>query len=87
MISEIECEAHLYELLPQKCIDSCHCSGDNYEACKFWVRKLQLKLEREFCIGLLRQYGAWEQDELQEDGDEELNIKVLWVSASYSGDD
>ncbi len=76
----------LFELLPQKCLDSCNCSGDNYEACEFWVDKLNLNIDRETCIEMLSEVGAWEDIELQYDSERELNIKVLWIAAGYERD-
>lgn len=87
MITEIEDISHLFELLPQKCIDSCHCSGDNYEACAFWVNKLGLYIPKDKCITILKEYAAWNDEELENDTLKELNIKLLWIAASYEGEE
>lgn len=83
MITDIESEAHLFELLPEKCIKACHGSGENYPACLFWVEKLGLNISPDKCIELLARYGAWSLEELKEETVKELNIKLLGVSAGY----
>jgi len=87
MITDIKEIHELYEILPKKCLDVCHCSGDNYEACKFWVDKLKLNINRDVCIRVLKEYGAWDETELEDDSDKELNIKFLWTAAGYEGED
>jgi len=85
MITEINEICDLWDLLPSKCIDACHCSGDNYAACLFWVEKLNLSVPRDKCVEILSEYGAWDDDELEDDEDKELNIKLLWIAAGWEG--
>ena len=85
MITEIEEISHLFELLPSKCLYACNGMGDNYAACKSWVQKLSLNIPREICIELLREYDTWDDEELEDEDQEKLNIKLLWIAAVYGG--
>ena len=82
-INEIDDAIHLHEMLPKECIAVCSCSGDNYAACEEWVEKLGLNIPREKSFEILKEVGAWDDEELQEKSDHELNVKVLWIAAGY----
>lgn len=69
--------------LPKPCKNECTASGDKYSACKRWVERLQLNIPNDICIDNLKEYGVWENDELEEDSNKELNIKMIWLAAGY----
>lgn len=85
MITKINDIIELWALLPSKCIDVCHCSGNNYQACVFWVEKLGLNVPRDKCLEILKEFFVWYDEELDDDEDKELNIKLLWIAAGYGG--
>lgn len=74
---------HLAEMLPSDCKEQCSASGDQYNTCAEWVEILGLNIPREKCISELKDFGTWDDDELEDDSDIELNIKYLWISAGY----
>ncbi len=74
---------HLAEMLPKICIEECSASGDCYDICKEWVQSLGLCIPRHKCIKELKEVGAWDDDELEDETDLELNIKYLWLAAGY----
>lgn len=75
--------SELAVFLPKPCKNECSESGDNYPAVKRWVKKLQLNIPRDVCIKELIESGAWDDDELEDMTDKELNIKFLWLAAGY----
>lgn len=83
MITEIESFMHLHELLPAECIADCSETGDCYEACSYWVQQLGLSISRDKCIKELNEIGSWSDEDLEDDNDFELNIKLLWIAAGY----
>ena len=78
---EIDDYNHLFELLPEECIDECSGSGDNGPACEYWVDKLSLNIPRQQCIDELKSFGAWTKEELNKESDKELNERFLWIAA------
>lgn len=74
---------HLAELLPNICRDECSAAGDCYESCKEWAQALNLCIDRHQCLQELKEYGVWEDEELEDESDLELNIKYLWLAAGY----
>lgn len=74
---------HLAEMLPKICKEECSTTGDCYNICKEWVEGLELSIPRDKCLEELKETGAWDDDELEDDSDLELNIKYLWLAAGY----
>jgi len=83
MITQVEELIELYDQLPEKCIKECTDPGNNIAACDRWVDKLGLNVSEEQCIKLLEEVGAWSIDELEDDSQGDLNLKLLWVAAAY----
>lgn len=81
--TDIESLGHLHDLLPKECIDECSCSGDTYAACEKWVRELDLTIPNRTCLRELKEVGAWDDEELLELDNTELNIRFLWLAAGY----
>lgn len=69
------------EDIPQECIGDCSGSGDVTESVRYWRGKLELiVVDRQRAIQCLREYGAWEAEELAEADDETLAERVLWLA-------
>lgn len=69
------------DLLPLECVEDCARSGDNYIDCEHWLKVLDINLNRDTCIEILRPFGAWSEEELIGEPLYELNIKVLWLAS------
>jgi len=85
LLNESDGIYHLAEMIPQACINQCSSSGDQYHVVKSWVKILRLSIPREHCIKEIKEYGAWDDGELEDSLDLELNIKYLWLAAGYGG--
>lgn len=81
MITEIDDYNHLFELLPEECIDECSGPGDRTYLCEMWVDRLGLNIPREQCIKELLPWGAWKREELEAESDKDLNVRFLWIAA------
>jgi hypothetical protein len=66
--------------LPKDCIHDCTHSGDCTDDLKRWVIVLGFRVPRERSIAYLKEYGAWDVEELESMDDEELSMKVLWLA-------
>lgn len=70
--------------LPEDVIDACHHSGDCTEDCMRCMELPEIKAELaeidpEQLRKELREYGAWDEDQLQ-DHHENL-LRILWIAA------
>lgn len=82
-INNVDDYTHLHKLLPQHCINQCSASGDQYETCKRWVKRLGLSIPRDQYIRELKEFGAWDDDELEDLTDFSLNVKYLWIASGW----
>lgn len=71
----------LESILPRKCVNDIAQSGDNAEACEFWLCKMRFTVSRRVAVDILGGYGAWERKELQAMPMNELKVKLLWIAA------
>lgn len=71
----------MLKTLPGDCILACSGQGRVDDDVAFWVDELgfDIDLPRERTINYLREYGAWEPDELENMDIIELAEKVLWI--------
>ena len=71
----------LLKTLPGACIMACASQGRVDDDVAFWVDELgfDIDLPRERTIRYLREYGAWDEDELNSMSETELAEKVLWI--------
>lgn len=68
--------------IPMECVEDCSHSGECYEDCFLWVRKLKFQVQRKIAIQYLKETGAWEQEELEAMSTEDLSIKILWMACN-----
>lgn len=68
-------------LMPKECKDHCSESGDNYFACKMWANDLNLNQSRETCLKIMQEHAL---EDYENDSDEELRIKFLWLAAGMN---
>ena len=64
--------------IPGQCILDCSHSGPCDQDVEYWLPKLNLDLDPAKLALELSEYGAWDQDELQ-DHDENL-ARILWLA-------
>ena len=57
--------------LPHDCVSDLSGSGDCTESCEYWQGELNLNLNRTAMINELKEYGAWEIDELKKWSDDD----------------
>ena len=71
----------MLKTLPGDCILACSGQGRVDDDVAFWVKELDFTngLPRERTINYLREYGAWDDEELNEMTEMSLAEKVLWI--------
>jgi len=67
--------------LPENAVIDCHHQGACDEDVAYWQKKLDLQLDREDMIKELKEYGAWEEKELQALDNSSLEEKLIWLGA------
>ena len=67
--------------LPKECIQDCSSPGDVSEAVAYWREKLGFTVDRENAIDCLGGYGAWEREDMQEESDETIAERILWLAS------
>lgn len=68
--------------IPQECVEDCTQPGvDAYDSCSYWVDELGFDkgLDIPMAKGYLKEFGAWEDEELVKMSPKEVAIKVLWL--------
>lgn len=66
------------EDIPEEAIHDCSATGDVSEAVAYWVRKLGFSVPAHDARLYLQGFGAWEEEELE---DEATNTeRVLWLA-------
>lgn len=68
--------------LPHDCVLDCSGPGPADDAVAYWQPRLNLNLNREKMISELREYGAWEQEELASLSNSDLEQKLIWLAAN-----
>jgi hypothetical protein len=62
---------------PAECIADCSASGAVDEAVEYWVKKLNFNPPQELAVRYLKEYGAWDAEQL---ADEDANARrILWT--------
>ena len=65
--------------LPGECLIDCSASGSVDDAVDCWRRELLLDLDPDLVRSELREHGAWDDEELQDD---QANIeRLIWIAA------
>jgi hypothetical protein len=67
--------------LPQQAVNDCSHQGECFEDVEFWQRKIELNVSRDLLIKELREYGAWDIEELTNMDDIGLEQKIIWIAA------
>lgn len=67
----------IYDALPDDCINEICQSGNNEDACEWWVQELDMNLSNGACHRLIKQSGC----ELDTDDNFRLNVFVIWLAA------
>lgn len=63
-------------------VDQAYHQGQCYSDCKDLMNELSsLNIDRELMISELLEYGAWDNEELNDLDDNELEIKLVWLAA------
>lgn len=65
---------------PDACIQECSAMGPVDEAVDFWQSELDFQVPPAHTRKWLRNFGAWDQDELNAMDETELAKKVLWIA-------
>lgn len=76
--------------LPEAAVEQCHHSGSCDSDVEFWVEDPDVvaefdKIGPEVLREELREYGAWDEDELADDGDNRR--RILWLAAGNIQDE
>lgn len=65
--------------LPAQCVDDCHHQGACDADVTYWRQRLNLQIAPELLKAELREYGAWDEEELS---DHETNLeRIIWLAA------
>jgi hypothetical protein len=65
--------------LPDDCVTDCAHQGPCDDDVSFWSGKLDIEIPPDDLIAELSEYGAWEDDDLQ---DHDTNIeRIIWLGA------
>lgn len=67
--------------LSEECIKDCSSTGDVSEAVTYWRNTLNFEVPEEYARQWLREFGAWEPEELRDATQEWLADRVLWIFA------
>lgn len=65
--------------IPEECAEDCSHSGRCDDDVEYWVKKLGFEAPRHLAIPYLREFGAWDDEELAAKSDEDLSQIVLWL--------
>ena len=66
--------------IPADCVADCHHSGQCDTDVEHWRAKLDFTVPRQLAISFLREYGAWDTEELAGFSDTRLAETVLWLA-------
>lgn len=78
---------HVYHTLdiddiPEQCIKDCSSSGDVSEAVAYWLEKLNFSVDRNKAIDCLEGYGAWDREDMEQESDETIAQRILWIACT-----
>lgn len=67
--------------IPAAAVSECTAGGiDATPFVKAWIEKLNFRVPRQKAIDYLREFGAWDIEELQASDDDGLAEKVFWIA-------
>jgi len=70
----------LLKKIPKECVKDCSGQGKVDEAVEYWVKKLNFHAPKEKAIEYLKEFGAWDKEELTNMSQEDIDQKVLWIA-------
>lgn len=65
--------------LPNEATEDCSAQGDVSEACEYWADKIEIEATPGDIRSELKEWGAWEDDELTDD--DKNKARIIWISA------
>ena len=68
---------YLIEDFPEEAIRDCSASGNVDDAVEYWIKKLDFRPDSDAARKRLREYGAWDDDDLEDD--EANRSRLFWV--------
>ena len=69
--------------LPPECIADCSGSGDQTDNVKHWVEKLNFDGPVELFKEHLKEYGAWDDEQLKDHYENRIKVLWLWANDCY----
>ena len=69
--------------LPPECIADCSGSGDQTDNVKHWVERLNFDGPLELFKEHLKEYGAWDDEQLKDHYENRLRVLWLWANDCY----
>ena len=69
--------------LPPECIADCSSSGDQTDNVKHWVEKLNFDGPVELFKEHLKEYGAWDDEQLKDHYENRIKVLWLWANDCY----
>ena len=69
--------------LPPECIADCSGSGDQTDNVKHWVEKLNFDGPVELFKEHLKEYGAWDHEQLKDHYENRIKVLWLWANDCY----
>ena len=69
--------------LPPECIADCSGSGDQTDNVKHWVVKLNFDGPVELFKEHLKEYGAWDDEQLKDHYENRIKVLWLWANDCY----
>ena len=66
--------------IPAECAADCSHSGDCLPDVEAWRERLGFTVPRDLAIRYLREFGAWDDEELTGATDDTLANRVLWIA-------
>lgn len=71
--------------LPLTCIKDCSHSGQCDDDVSYWKNRLNLQIDSELLRRELKEYGAWNSEELSNHDDNLL--RIIWIAAGNLRDE
>ena len=65
---------------PAACVEDCSHAGACDDDVEYWRKRLEFTVPRERAIAYMREFGAWEPEELDAMSDDDLAARILWIA-------
>lgn len=71
--------------MPEQAVQDCHHQGACDEDVAYWADRLKIDVDPELIRAELKEYGAWDAEEL---ADDRANLeRILWIAAGNIQED